>query len=202
MTRPFLVAFGVVLCLSCGASDGGDHNEWLRVLGSKKAADAPNATPKEKQVYADTLAAFVQTHPTHGRARTVYERIQIDFAHDLAALGRHQDAIHIYRAVLGSDPQNAAALRGLNEALEHLAVSREKLALLEKGMSQKDVTKLLGKPVPGWIVRSDRRDSTIESWYYRTSEGHIAGVYFHDGELFAAEVDSQARLTPLAGTAH
>ncbi len=132
----------------------------------------------------------------------VYERIQIDFARDLAAIGRYQDAIRFYRTVLGRDPQNADALRGLSEALEHLEVSREKIASLEKGMSQKDVAKALGKPVPGWIVRSDRRDSIIESWYYRTSDGHIAGVYFHDGELFAAEADSQARLTSLAGTAH
>ncbi len=202
MTRRSLVAFGVVLCLGCGASDTGDHAEWLRVLSSKKAAAAPNATPQEKQLYADSLAAFVQKHPTHSRAKTVYERIQIDFARDLAAIGRYQDAIHFYRTVLGRDPQNAEALRGLNEALEHLAVSREKIASLEKGMSQKDVARILGKPVPGWIVHSDRRDSAIESWYYRTSDGHVAGVYFHDGELFAAEADSQARLTPLAGTAH
>lgn len=201
MTRPFLVAIGVALCLGCGASDG-DHGEWLRVLRFKKAAVAPNASAQEKQVYADSLAAFVQKNPSHGRARMVYERIQIDFARDLAAIGRYQDAIRFYRTVLGRDPQNADALRGLSEALEHLEVSREKIASLEKGMSQKDVAKALGKPVPGWIVRSDRRDSIIESWYYRTSDGHIAGVYFHDGELFAAEADSQARLTSLAGTAH
>jgi hypothetical protein len=41
----------------------------------------------------------------------------------------------------------------------------------------------------------------IESWYYRTNDGRVAGVYFRDGELFAAEENSQARLTPLTGSA-
>ncbi|HJW96279.1 MAG TPA: hypothetical protein VJ901_21905 [Thermoanaerobaculia bacterium] len=196
MTRSFVAAFSVLLLASCGAgSDGGDNREWLHVLHWKKAAVAPNATAEQKQVYADSLAAFVQKHPTHSRGREVYQRIQLDFARELASVGRHQDAIRFYRAVLANDPQQSAALNGLREAMDRLAVSREKLLSLEKGMSQHDVAKILGKPIPGWIVRTERRESVIESWYYRTSDGHVAGVYFRDGELFAAEENSQARLT-------
>ena len=142
----------------------------------------------------------MQRHPTHNRAREVYTHIQLDFARELASLGRYQDSIRFYRAVLAKDPQHADALNGLRDAVDHLSVSRPKLLALEKGMSQHDVAKLLGKPIPGWIVRTERRDSLIESWYYRTSDGHVAGVYFRDGELFAAEENSQARLTPLSGS--
>ena len=148
-------------------------------------------------MYADSLGAFVRNHPTHSRAREVYEHIQLDFARELAFLGRYQDAIRIYRAVLAHDPQNVAALRGLGDAVDHLAVSREKLLALRKGMSQRDVAHLLGKPIPGWQVRNDRPDTTIESWYYRRIGGGIAGVYFRDGVLFAAEENSQAKVAPL-----
>jgi tetratricopeptide (TPR) repeat protein len=202
MTRSFIAPLAVLLLAACGAgSDNGDNGDWLRVLHSKKAAVSPNATTHEKQIYADSLAAFVQTHPTHSRAREVYQHIQLDFARELASLGRYQDAIRFYRAVLSNDPQQPAALDGLRDAVEHLAVSRPKLLALEKGMSQHAVAKILGKPIPGWQVRTERRDSVIESWYYRTSDGHVAGVYFRDGELFAAEENSQARLTPLASSA-
>ena len=196
MTRSFATVIAALLLVSCGAgSDNADNREWLHVLHWKKAAAAPNATPEQKQVYADSLAAFVQRHPTHSRGREVYQHIQLDFARELASMGRYQDAVRFYRAVLSNDPQQSDALNGLRDAVEHLAVSHQKLLALEKGMSQKDVAKILGKPVPGWIVRTERKESVIESWYYRTSDGHVAGIYFRDGELFAAEENSQARLT-------
>src|SRR3954453_22029354 len=181
-----------------GSSDSSDNStEWLHVLRHKQAAAAPNAPVHVKQAYADTLGAFVEKHPTHSRAREVYQLIQLDFAHELASLGRHQDAIRIYRAVLTHDPKNEAALHGMADSVDHLAVAREKLLALEKGMSQRDVARLLGKPIPGWQVRNDRPDSTIEAWYYRRTGGGIAGVYFRDGVLFAAEENSQAKIAPL-----
>ena len=188
-----------LLAAACSADDPTDtgRSGWLHVLRHKKAASSPDASPQQKQVYADSLAAFVREHPQHGRAREVYETIQLDFARELASLGRYQDAIRFYRSVLEHDPANAAALRGIREAADRLAVSRQKLLALEKGMSQKDVARILGKPMPGWTRRADRRDSTVEAWYYRTTEGGVAGVYFRDGELFAAEAASNAKITPL-----
>jgi len=192
-----LIALAAVSC-GGGAGDAADSSsEWLHVLRHKHAATVPNAPAQAKQVYADTLGAFVQKHPTHSRAREVYQHIQLDFAHELTALGRHQDAILIYRAVLAHDPKNLAALQGLADAVDHLAVSHEKLVALEKGMSQRDVVRLLGKPIPGWQLRNERPDSTIESWYYRRTGGGVAGVYFRDGILFAAEENSQAKVAPL-----
>jgi hypothetical protein len=196
--RRFLVLLAL-FAASCGGShDAADNpSDWLHVLRHKQAAAALNAPVQAKQVYADTLGAFVQSHPTHSRAREVYQHIQLDFARELASLGRYQDAIHLYRAVLVHDPKNAAAVRGLDDAVDHLAVSHEKLAALEKGMSQRDVEHLLGKPIPGWQIRNDRPDAAIESWYYRRTGGGVAGVYFRDGVLFAAEENSQAKLAPL-----
>ena len=190
-----------LLAAACGGSKGPDHTaEWLRILEQKKAALSASATPQQKQAYADALAGFLDRHPTHGRAREVYQRLQLDFAHELVSLGRDRDAIRFYRAVLAHDPHNADALQGITIAVDHLSVSREKLLALQKGMSQHDVVKLLGKPIPGWSVRTERRDSVVDSWYYRKSDGTIAGVYFRDGELFAAEENSAARIVPLTRT--
>lgn len=199
MRRHLALVPVALLLFACGApSDNGDpQRDWMHVLNRKKAASAPTASTREKQVYADSLGAFVQKHPSHGRARAVYQRIQLDFAHELAAVGRYQDAIRFYRAVLTNDATNDEARDGLMIAVDRLAVSHEKLLALEKGMSEKAVSQLLGKPMPGWKVTTDRGDVVIDSWYYRTKEGGIAGVHFRDGVLFAADANANAKLSPL-----
>jgi tetratricopeptide (TPR) repeat protein len=194
MRRPILVLV-LLFPLACAPeTPEPDHQkEWRSVLERKKAAgnDASAAT---RQAYADSLAAFVRKHPNHSRAREVYHRVQLEFAEELMALGRHQDAIRFYRSVLTHDASNSEAHRGLTEAAERLAISMEKLEQLEKGMSHRDVAGILGKPIPGWTVKTRHRGLTVEAWYYRTTTGGIAGVYFRDGEVFAAESNSDAPL--------
>ena len=189
--------FGLVALLILAACGGGsaqpDHQaEWRDVLEHKRAATAPDAAPEHKQVYADSVRAFVVKHPDHGRAREVWQAMQLEFADELAQLGRNQDAIRIYRAVLSHDPTNDHARSGLAIAASRLAVSREKLLQVHKGMSHREVAKILGKPIPGWTVEKNRREATIDAWYYRTREGGVAAVYFRDGKVFAAEESSHA----------
>ncbi len=192
------LAIAALMLAACSGSDSADSSaEWQRVLNSKKTATAPNATAQNKQVYADALGAFVKSHPTHSRGREVYQSLQLAFGEDLAAMGRYQDAIRFYRAVLMADPMNLRAQHDIMAAVDRLAVSRGKLLALEKGMSQKQVAQILGKPIPGWTARNRRRDAVMEAWYYRRTDGGIAGVYFRDGELFAAEENSHAKLAPL-----
>lgn len=195
--RRVLTVF-VLITAACGGSTTIDNSaEWVHVLSRKKAAVAPDASKGQKQLYADSLAAFLTRYPTHPRAREVYRRVQLDFARELSVLGRYQDAIRFYRAVLTDDPRNHEALLGLAAAVDRLTVSRPKLLALEKGMSKHDVAEILGKPIPGWTARTDRPDCTIEAWYYRTTDHGVAGVYFRDGTLFAAEENSHAKLVPL-----
>lgn len=194
--RRVVLSIVVLVLLRCGAApDQPDHQaEWRDVLRHKKVAST-KPTPRARQVYADALAGFVRRHPGHSRAREVYDRIQLEFATDLSALGRYQDAIRFYRAVLVSDPHNETARRGLDIALDRLAVSHGKLESIEIGMSEKDVAHILGKPVPGWTVTTDRPSATNEAWYYRTTDGGVAAIYFRDGRVFAAEEKSQARVS-------
>ena len=191
----------VVLAIAgaaCAADSTPDNSpEWRSVLGRKRAAIARSATERQKQVYADALAGFVTRYPSHSRARDVYRRVQLDFARELASLGRYQDAIRFYRAVLAGDPFNAEALHGLSAAADRLMVSRQKLLELEKGMSQREVSRLLGSPIPGWTLRTQRPECTIEAWYYRTNDRGVAGLYFRNGVLFGAEQNSHAKLAPL-----
>src|SRR5947209_3371786 len=119
--RHLLVIVALAAAACSGHDAGSDDAEWRGVLQHKRAAAAPDARTADKQVYADSLAAFVDRHPAHSRAREVYQHIQIDFARDLAGLGRYQDAIRVYRAVLAHDGGNADAKRGLSDAVDHLA---------------------------------------------------------------------------------
>jgi hypothetical protein len=198
MMRCWAVAGLAMFLMACGNNGPPDpQRDWAHVLSRKKAATVPSASTRQRQIYADTLGAFLQKHPQHSRARVVYQRIQLDFARELATLGRYQDAMRFYRAVLSRDPSNVDAARGMSEAVDRLAVSREKLLALEKGMTQRQVAHILGKPMPGWRLVNTRREPVAESWYYRTTEGGVAGVYFRDGVLFAAEARSHQKVAPL-----
>lgn len=194
-----VLACSVLMAVLAACSDSAeqaDHQaEWRKVLEHKKTATSARASAEQKQMYADSLAAFVQRHPGHGRGREVYQLVQVEFADELSAFGRYQDAVRIYRAVLAHDPQHQGARRGLGMALDRLAVTREKLLRLEKGMTRRQVANVLGKPIPGWTVTTERRSGTdIEAWYYRTTTGSVAGVYFREGKVFAAEENSDAKL--------
>jgi hypothetical protein len=193
---PLVMALSMLLSMACADTEvQADHQaEWREVLRHKKAAAAADATPQHKQIYADSVRAFIEKHPDHSRAREVWHKLQLDFADDLAAMGRHQDAIRFYRAVLTRDPANTYASRGLASAVDRLAVSREKLLALAKGMSTREVASLLGKPMPGWTAKNKRPEAEFEAWYYRTRGGGVAGVYFRDGKVFAAEETSDAKL--------
>lgn len=195
MPRSLLI-IALLLLASCRAEvRESDHQaEWLRVLEQKKAAVAVEASALQKQVYADSLVDFVRRYPDHARAREVYHRVQIEFADELVSLGRYQDAIDFYTAGLMHDATKDDARERMAQAAERLAVTREKLEQLEQGMSRREVAGILGKPSPGWTTKRDRRGKTFEAWYYRTTSGGIAGVYFRDGEVFAAEANSHAPL--------
>ena len=191
---------GALLASACGAGSKPDHQqEWQKVMQQKAVAASPAATQHDKQVYADSLAAFVRKHPDHGHARQVYRKIQVEFADELTALGRYSEAIRFYRGVLEHDPANQQATVGLRNALEHMTVTREKLLTLQVGMSQREVAHVLGKPLPGWTSRTESGAADAEAWYYRTASGGVAAVYFRDGKLLAAEENSQRKTSDWNG---
>jgi hypothetical protein len=196
----FIFAGLALLAAGCNAGDPppDQQSEWRNVLRHKPAATAPGASPDHKQVYADSVRSFVVRHPEHSRAQQVWQRLQLEFADDLAGAGRYQDAIRFYRSVLTKHPESDHARRGLALAADRLAVTREKLLELHKGMSHRQVANILGKPMPGWSVKQRRAGTTFEAWYYRARTGQVAAVYFRDGKVLAAEESSSARLARIS----
>ena len=200
MRTAFLI-LALTVTVSCGQTTSRSAaDDWRQVLNQKKTA-IRTGNLADKQLYADSVSAFIHVHPGHGRAREVYRRIQLEFARDLSSLGRYQDAIRIYRNVLGRDSADSEARAGLMTAIDHLSVWPEKLARLRPGMTERQVEAILGKPVPGWIARSRQGDAMTEAWYYRRHGGGLASVHFNDGRLFAADDRSEARLVPLGRSA-
>lgn len=193
-----LPLLATLVLAGCAAEPEADlQAAWRETLRHKKAALAPDAKPADKQLYADSVRAFVEKHPDHGRGRDVWARLQVAFADDLAAAGRYQDAIRFYRAVLVHHPEDEQARAGLASAAERLAVSHEKLLALSKGMSRREVAKILGKPLPGWKKETERAGTKYEAWYYRTRRGSVAAVYFRNGKVLGAEESSDARVSRL-----
>ena len=189
---PLLAA---LVLTGCAAEPESDHQAgWRQTLVHKKAALASGATPEQKQLYADSVRAFVEKYPDHGRAREVWSRLQLGFADDLAEAGRYEESIRFYRAVLVQNPKSDHARRGLANAAERLAVSRPKLLELSKGMSKREVASILGKPLPGWTKETKREGVRFEAWYYKTRGGSVAAVYFRNGKVLAAEETSDAPL--------
>lgn len=190
-----LPLLALLVLVGCAAEPENDHQAaWRQALHHKKAALSPDATPEQKQLYADSVRSFVEKHPKHGRAQEVWMRLQLSFADDLAEAGRYEESIRFYRAVLVHHPENDHARRGLAQSAERLAVSREKLLELSKGMSRREVASILGKPLPGWTKKQKRGEASFEAWYYRTRGGSVAAVYFRNGRVLAAEETSDARL--------
>lgn len=188
-----------MLATRCGGSGSeADHQaEWRDVLRHKQAATVPGAPPDRKQVWADAVHAFVEKHPGHGRAREVWQVMQLEFADDLLNHGQAHQAIRFYRAVLARDPGNERAARGCERASARLVISRQQLGEIARGMRQREVTAKLGRPVPGWTHRVERRGTTFEAWYYRTGRG-LAAVHFRDGRVIATEETSSARVGRLS----
>lgn len=189
------LVFIPVLMTACSTDVESDvQAEWREALRHKQAATSPDASVDHKQAYADSVREFVVKHPEHGRAREVWTRLQLEFAEELAEGGRYQDAIRLYRGVLAHHPDSDPARRGLALAAERLAVSREKLLTLHKGMTPREVAAVLGKPIPGWKIETRRSGARFEAWYYPTREGSLAAVYFRNGRVLAAEENSDARV--------
>lgn len=194
ISRCFPLIFAL-LAAACANEPATDHQaEWRDVLRHKPAATAPDASPEHKQVYADSVRAFVEKHPNHSRASEVWARLQLEFADDLAEAGRYQDAIRFYRTVLTRHPENEHARREMARAAARLAVTHEGMLELRKGMTHRQVASLLGKPMPGWSMTQKRGGTEFEAWYYRTRTGALAAVYFREGKVIAAEETSNQRL--------
>ncbi len=192
-----LVLAGLLAIAGC-ADGAGDPvaTEWREVLAAKREWQQAGGAGRLRahQAYVEGLTAFVRRHPEHPRARAVYEATELEFARELARRGMYDRAAVYYRSVLGTHPDHAEARAELLAAERKRFVTPDTLAALEVGMSVDEVRESLGQPLPGWSRSLSRGESVIDSWYYRRPDGGVAGVYFRNGRLFAAECGRPVRL--------
>jgi hypothetical protein len=195
-----LLAVAAFLAVAAGCSpsvlDDPVAAEWRGVMEAKREWQdaAPAHRTAAHQAYIDRLTAFVRSHPDHGRGRQVYEEAELEFARDLATRGEYDRAIAYYQSVLRTNPGHADAQVELEAAERRRFVTPEALGALRSGMTPEEVRERLGQPLPGWSRTMRRGDSTIVSWYYRRRDGGVAGVFFQNGRLFAAEHQQPVRL--------
>ncbi len=195
--KRFSLALLLVAACVRPAIDSSQVEDWRAVLRQKEAwlRAAPPQQMEAKQRWADALGGFCRRYPSHLRAARAREELELEFARELWKKGHRQQAVRFYKVVLERNPKNDEARRELARLTEADTVSREELTSLSKGMSQKEVSARLGTPLPGW-KREFRQGSTVtESWYYSRTDGGVAGVYFADGRLFAAEFNEPIELT-------
>lgn len=186
-----LVTTILLLPLACSRPlpDGDEQIRWRAILDLKRQLTGPQApgAPDVRQQYADALHAFVTRYPQHGRATQVYQRLELDFARQLADQGRFEEAIHHYRAILALDANCREAGIGLADAANRMTVTREELAAVGKGMSRDKVARILGHPRDGWIETVEKRGGKTECWYYRGADGGLASVFLASGRVFATD---------------
>lgn len=194
-----LLLAGFLAATACapGVLDDPVAAEWREVLVAKKEWQhaAPNESVRAQQAYVDRLAGFVRRHPDHARGRIVYEEAELEFARALARRGEFDRAVRYYRSILLTNPDHEEARAELRAAERRRFVSPESLAALRIGMSPDQVRATLGSPLPGWSRSMRRGDSVVDSWYYPRRGGGVAGVFFRNEKLFAAECGAPVRLS-------
>ena len=168
------------------------QSEWLRVLRLKsnyQRADKLGAKDSDakRQEWTNAVIAFSRAYPQHSRARQVHEDLVLDRARVLAREGRSEEAIVFYRALSARNRDNQLVQRELRELLARKNVDCARFAGLLRGMSRQQVLDVLGEPPVGWKSSKGQGPLTVESLHYPTLKGPVAGVFFVNDELFAAE---------------
>lgn len=193
-----LLLAGFLAAAACarGSLDEPVAAEWRQVLAAKREWQraAPQESVRAQQAYVDRLTEFVRRHPDHHRGRVVYEEAELEFARALARRGEFQGAVRYYRSVLRTNPDHEEARAELRIVEGRRFVGPEALAALRIGMSPEEVRASLGAPLPGWSRSMRRGDSVVDSWYYPRRGGGVAGVFFRNEKLFAAECGAPVRL--------
>lgn len=179
----------LLLIASCLDVSEDPSLEWNAVIAQKRHMQR---APEErgiaaKQRYVDALRRFVARHPDHTRAREVYRVEQLEYATALLEIGRYDEAIVVAENVMDRDGANARATRIRSDAISRRSVAADKLAKLKKGMSESDVSNILGAPRPGWKRELRRQGASVDAWYYMLEDGGTVGVFFRNGKLFSTD---------------
>lgn len=160
-------------------------------------------TDKMGEDFTAQLAEFINSQEIYeGEELTPIQRQAFDMKEDEDILvaqeyidkaGNYQKAIDIYNTGLLADPTSEKLLAAKAAAEEQRYMTEERLAQVEKGMTEDEVRQLLGTPMRANVREYEERGVT--AWFYPKAEPNTAaGVFYRQrrGELKVYEVDFDA----------
>lgn len=92
--------------------------------------------------------------------------------------GDYWQAIRIFKEALELDPDNQVLKDALAKAEVDQFMTEERFALVENGMSEDQVTELLGKVYHQYVQKFAEKG--VLAWFYRREDGGTAAVYFRE----------------------
>jgi hypothetical protein len=155
--------------------------EIERQLAERRAEAARLAAQLDQH-----LVDFLNRHrplPDQEVPQDVRRVLEVKVREDLAVAeeyinegGDYPHALQIYRDLLLLVPDDARVLAAQAAAEAHRTLSPERFATLRKGMTRPQVRGALGQPHLKNIQTFEEQG--VVAWFYPTSEGGTAGVYF------------------------
>lgn len=155
--------------------------EIERQLAERRSEAARQAAQLDQH-----LVDFLNRHrplPGQDVSQDVRSVLEVKIREDLAVAGEYiteggdyPHALQIYRDLLLLVPDDARVLAAQAAAEAQRTLSPERFATLRKGMTRAQVRAALGQPHLKNIQTFEEQG--IVAWFYPTSEGGTAGVYF------------------------
>lgn len=219
--KPLLLAIAMLALLTSSAAATSDSREWEAIEADyewlqtlRNANRVPGPTVSRKERIEAWLAGERKLEPVYGRfierLETYYSQTGDPRAAELFAgekirlgdsymniLSRYDRAANMYRAALQIDPGNQEAQARLELAESRRFIDPSRFELVQDGMSEPEVERILGLPREDWIRQKIEPGHVYSVWIYPRSDGGAAAIYFDGGVVYHRNWDASPAPKPV-----